>query len=47
MNAMFAALGVIDIIAGAILFIEQPIIVRVISVILLTKGIITFIKAVC
>jgi hypothetical protein len=45
MNFTFMSLGLIDLVAGAILFFEPSVIVKVISVVLMTKGILTFVKA--
>ena len=45
MNLMFMALGLIDTIAGLILFTQPSVIVSVIAVILMTKGVVTFVKA--
>jgi len=45
MNALFVALGVVDIIAGGILFAEPLAIVKIVAAVMLTKGAITVIRA--
>lgn len=45
MDVKFMCLGAIDLVAGTILFLEPSSIVKAISVVLMTKGIITFVKA--
>jgi len=46
MDFLFFALGIIDLIAGGILFFEASLLVKIIAVILLTKGIITVFKSI-
>lgn len=46
MDMLFLALGAIDLIAGGILFFETSVLVKLIAVLLLTKGIITVLKSV-
>ncbi len=43
---LFVALGIVDLIAGGILFFEASVIVKIIAVVLLTKGIITVLKSI-
>lgn len=45
MDVLFFVLGVIDLIAGGILFTNQSLIVTLIGVLLLGKGIITIFKS--
>jgi uncharacterized membrane protein HdeD (DUF308 family) len=46
MYITFMLLGIVDLIAGLILFFNQSMVVKLISIALLTKGIISVIKAV-
>ncbi len=46
MDMLFVALGIVDLIAGGILFFEASVLVKIISVVLLTKGIITILKSI-
>jgi hypothetical protein len=46
MDMLFVALGIVDLIAGGILFFEASVIVKIIAVALLTKGIITVLKSI-
>jgi len=44
MDVLFFALGVIDLVAGGILFMDPSMVVKIIGAILLGKGIITIFK---
>ncbi len=46
MDVLFLFLGLIDLIAGGILFFEPALPVKVIAVILLTKGFVTVFKSI-
>ena len=45
MNALFMTLGLVDLLAGCILFAEPAGIVKVVAAVMLTKGAVTVIKA--
>lgn len=45
MEVRFFTLGVIDLIAGIILFFDISMIVKIISIVLIAKGLITVVKA--
>jgi uncharacterized membrane protein HdeD (DUF308 family) len=44
MDLLFFALGVIDIVAGGILFVDPSAVVKVVGVVMLGKGILTIFK---
>jgi len=46
MYLRFLALGLIDLVAGGILFFNEPIHIKIIAIALLTKGAITAIKSI-
>ena len=46
MQITFLILGLIDLIAGTILFFDASLLVKIISIALLTKGIVSVVKAV-
>ena len=46
MDFVFLALGLIDLIAGCMLFFEASLLVKIIAVFLLTKGIVTIFKSI-
>jgi len=45
MNALFVALGVVDILAGGVLFAEPASAVKILAAMMLTKGAITVVRA--
>ena len=46
MDVLFLALGILDLIAGSILFLEVSDLIKLVGILLLTKGFITVFKSV-
>lgn len=46
MDVLFLALGILDLIAGSILFLEVSDLIKLVGILLLTKGFITIFKSV-
>ena len=46
MDILFLVLGIIDLIAGGILFFELSLLVKIIAVLLITKGVVTIFKSI-
>ena len=46
MDMMFLALGIIDLIAGGILWFEASLLVKTISALIITKGVVTIFRSI-
>jgi hypothetical protein len=46
MEVFFLALGMIDFLAGSVLFLDQSLIARALAIVLLTKGVVTIFNSI-